>query len=97
MSTKNIYTTANLTDTELKEQGNRLFSSRKFDDAIQCYTKAIVGIKPIIHRVSCPGIDKNNCHRVTHSLRIQLNVPPPLCRSRTRRTPRTLRTGRCAT
>ncbi|XP_042201889.1 E3 ubiquitin-protein ligase CHIP-like [Callorhinchus milii] len=26
---------------ELKEQGNRLFGNRKYDDAIQCYTKAI--------------------------------------------------------
>lgn len=37
-----MYSTANLTDRELKEQGNRLFSSRKYDDAINCYTKAIV-------------------------------------------------------
>lgn len=42
MSKHNMYSTANLSDTELKEQGNRLFSCRKFDDAIQCYTKAIV-------------------------------------------------------
>ncbi|XP_055711119.1 E3 ubiquitin-protein ligase CHIP [Phlebotomus papatasi] len=39
---KHMYTTANLTDTELKEQGNRLFSARKFEEAIQCYTKAII-------------------------------------------------------
>lgn len=31
-----------MTATELKEQGNRLFSGRHFDDAAQCYTKAIV-------------------------------------------------------
>lgn len=37
-----MYSTANLTDVELKDQGNRLFTSRKFDDAISCYTKAIV-------------------------------------------------------
>lgn len=37
-----MYSTANLSDVELKDQGNRLFSSRKFDDAISCYTKAIV-------------------------------------------------------
>lgn len=36
------YSTANLTDAELKDQGNRLFASRKYDDATQCYTKAIV-------------------------------------------------------
>ncbi|EDO38045.1 predicted protein [Nematostella vectensis] len=28
--------------TELKEQGNRLFGAKQFDDAIQCYTKAIL-------------------------------------------------------
>lgn len=37
-----MYSTANLSDVELKEQGNRLFSTKKFDDAIGCYTKAIV-------------------------------------------------------
>lgn len=39
---KHMYSTANLTDVELKDQGNRLFSSRKFDDAISCYSKAII-------------------------------------------------------
>ncbi|XP_057311811.1 E3 ubiquitin-protein ligase CHIP-like [Hydractinia symbiolongicarpus] len=28
--------------TELKEQGNRLFAARSYDDAIGCYTKAII-------------------------------------------------------
>lgn len=37
-----MYSTANLTDKELKEQGNRLFSLRRFEDAMNCYTKAIV-------------------------------------------------------
>lgn len=37
-----MYSTANLTDKELKEQGNRMFSLRKYDDAINCYTKAII-------------------------------------------------------
>lgn len=37
-----MYSTANLTDVELKDQGNRMFSSRKYDDAINLYTKAIV-------------------------------------------------------
>lgn len=41
---KYTYSTANLTDTELKEQGNRLFEQRKYDDAVSCYTKAIVCI-----------------------------------------------------
>lgn len=39
---KHMYSTANLSDRELKEQGNRLFSLRKYEDAINCYTKAIV-------------------------------------------------------
>jgi len=33
-----------MTDTELKEQGNRMFSARKYDEAIGCYSKAIVSI-----------------------------------------------------
>lgn len=44
MSNKHMYSTANLTDVELKDQGNRFFSARKYDDAIGCYTKAIVSI-----------------------------------------------------
>ncbi|XP_018333225.1 E3 ubiquitin-protein ligase CHIP [Agrilus planipennis] len=39
---KHMYSTANLTDKELKEQGNRMFSMRKYEDAINCYTKAII-------------------------------------------------------
>lgn len=41
---KHVYSTANLTDTELKDQGNRLFSARKYEEAVNCYTKAIVSI-----------------------------------------------------
>lgn len=37
-----MYSTANLSDVELKDQGNRMFSARKYDDAINCYTKAII-------------------------------------------------------
>lgn len=37
-----MYSTANLSDKELKEQGNRMFSLRKYEDAINCYTKAII-------------------------------------------------------
>lgn len=37
-----MYSTANLTDKELKDQGNRLFSLRKYEDAVSCYTKAII-------------------------------------------------------
>lgn len=37
-----MYSTANLSDVELKDQGNRMFLARKYDDAINCYTKAII-------------------------------------------------------
>ncbi|XP_069684866.1 E3 ubiquitin-protein ligase CHIP [Periplaneta americana] len=39
---KYMYSTANLSDKELKDQGNRLFSLRKYEDAVSCYTKAII-------------------------------------------------------
>ncbi|XP_039969900.1 E3 ubiquitin-protein ligase CHIP isoform X1 [Bactrocera neohumeralis] len=39
---KLAYTTANLSDVQLKEQGNQLFVVRKYDDAVSCYTKAIM-------------------------------------------------------
>lgn len=41
-SKNNIYSTANLSDSDLKDEGNKLFSRRKYDDAIGCYTKAII-------------------------------------------------------
>lgn len=41
---KLAYTTANLSDVQLKEQGNQLFVIRKYDDAVSCYTKAIVSL-----------------------------------------------------
>lgn len=44
-SKNNIYSTANFSDSDLKDQGNRLFSVRKYDDAISCYTKAIVSTR----------------------------------------------------
>lgn len=37
-----MYTTANLSDKELKEEGNRLFDLHKYEDAAHCYTKAII-------------------------------------------------------
>jgi tetratricopeptide (TPR) repeat protein len=49
-----MYSTANLSDKELKDQGNRLFSLKKYEDAVSCYTKAIVRI-PIL---SCLTIYK---------------------------------------
>jgi hypothetical protein len=41
---KYMYSTANLSDKELKDQGNRLFSLKKYEDAVSCYTKAIVRV-----------------------------------------------------
>ncbi|CAH1115994.1 unnamed protein product [Phaedon cochleariae] len=46
---KHMYSTANLSDKELKEQGNRLFSLRKYEDAITCYTKAIIKNPDVAH------------------------------------------------
>lgn len=37
---------ANLTDQELKDHGNKLFAARKYEDAISCYSKAIVSCLP---------------------------------------------------
>lgn len=34
--------TAQLSDVELKDHGNKLFAARKYDDAIICYNKAII-------------------------------------------------------
>ncbi|KAF7265232.1 STIP1 homology and U-box containing protein 1 [Rhynchophorus ferrugineus] len=39
---KHMYSTVNLSDKELKEQGNRLYNLRKYEDAINCYSKAII-------------------------------------------------------
>lgn len=39
-----MYSTANLTDKELKEQGNRFFGLHRYEDAVNCYTKAIVSL-----------------------------------------------------
>lgn len=37
-----MYSTANLSDAQLKDQGNQMFSARKYEDAINCYSKAII-------------------------------------------------------
>ncbi|KAH8246738.1 hypothetical protein KR038_002767 [Drosophila bunnanda] len=42
MTTKHTYSTTNFSDQQLKEQGNCLFAARKYDDAINCYSKAII-------------------------------------------------------
>lgn len=54
---KYMYSTANLSDKELKDQGNRLFSLRKYEDAVNCYTKAIVS---------------NNTNKIIHILLLRL-------------------------
>nr|XP_022900388.1 E3 ubiquitin-protein ligase CHIP [Onthophagus taurus] len=46
---KYMYSTANLSDKELKEQGNRLFGLRKYEDAVNCYSKAIIKNPDIAH------------------------------------------------
>jgi len=38
-------------DRELKDQGNKLFLSRRYEEAISCYSKAIVCIKHNIFRL----------------------------------------------
>ncbi|XP_028143806.1 E3 ubiquitin-protein ligase CHIP [Diabrotica virgifera virgifera] len=46
---KHMYSTANLSDKELKEQGNRLFNLRKYEEAVNCYTKAIIKNPSVAH------------------------------------------------
>jgi len=50
MSQFNIctYNTSNQTDENLKEEGNRLFKIKQYENAIQCYSIAIVSTKLII-------------------------------------------------
>lgn len=36
------HTSNNQTDKDLKEEGNRLFSYKQYEKAIECYNKAIV-------------------------------------------------------
>ncbi|CAG9773725.1 unnamed protein product [Ceutorhynchus assimilis] len=46
---KHMYSTVNLSDKDLKEQGNRLYNLRKYEDAISCYSKAIIKNPDIAH------------------------------------------------
>ncbi|XP_017777716.1 PREDICTED: E3 ubiquitin-protein ligase CHIP [Nicrophorus vespilloides] len=46
---KHMYSTQNLTDKELKEQGNRMFILRKYDDAVNYYSKAIIKNPDVAH------------------------------------------------
>jgi len=41
-NTSNKHTTNTQTDKDLKEEGNRLFSYKQYEKAIECYNKAIV-------------------------------------------------------
>ena len=33
-----------MNDVELKDKGNKYFSQRKYDEAVKCYSEAIVSI-----------------------------------------------------
>lgn len=46
---KHMYSTANLSDKDLKEQGNRLYNLRKYEEAINCYSKAIIKNPDVAH------------------------------------------------
>ncbi|KAL1488900.1 hypothetical protein ABEB36_014689 [Hypothenemus hampei] len=46
---KHMYSTVNLSDKELKEQGNRLYNLRKYEEAINCYSKAIIKNPDVAH------------------------------------------------
>lgn len=39
----------NYNDKELKDQGNKLFATRNYDGAIECYTKAILKNPSVPH------------------------------------------------
>lgn len=43
-NSSNKHTTNSQTDKDLKEEGNRLFSYKQYEKAIECYNKAIVSI-----------------------------------------------------
>lgn len=46
------HTSNNQTDKDLKEEGNRLFSYKHYEKAIECYNKAIVSkIKFIVIKI----------------------------------------------
>lgn len=47
-NSSNKHTTNNQTDKDLKEEGNRLFSYKQYEKAIECYNKAIVSVKSIV-------------------------------------------------
>lgn len=42
MSKSHNFTTTNLSDKELKDEGNKYFGLRQYEEAINCYTKAII-------------------------------------------------------
>lgn len=42
MSKSHNFTTNNLSDKELKDEGNRYFGLRQYDEAISCYSRAII-------------------------------------------------------
>ena len=36
---------------DLKDQGNMYFAARRFNDAVSCYTKAIVSTAPLAYYI----------------------------------------------
>ena len=43
-----------MNDVELKDKGNKYFSQRKYDDAVKCYSEAIVSeFSSIFHICVC--------------------------------------------
>ena len=60
------------TDEDLKNAGNRFFSSKKFEEAIQCYSKAIVSILFIVISNFDQVVSRNN-----HTLQINISFMTP--------------------
>ena len=52
-------TKVNQSAIELKDQGNKLYATRKYNDAIDCYTKAIVSlsVSEVSHSVIIIDLD----------------------------------------
>ena len=53
---------------EFREQGNRLFSERRYTEAIEAYTSAIVSI--LIRMQSYESFDVDLCYAVSSSVKV---------------------------
>ena len=58
----------------LKDQGNMFFAARRFNDAVSCYTKAIVSTGLAIVRAQCYSVMVNDTHT-----RRRRSVTLPIC------------------